>query len=114
LGFVKKRDFPVGKFKWLTVVSPAEPDGVELLLEPDDNPAAKTFKKAIRGGENRGRMLLHENVVRAFKTVSLKKSAMGQVDFAVHKALVLDNAAVIAYVQDRETHRILGAASVDW
>ncbi|VVB94952.1 Glyoxalase/Bleomycin resistance protein/Dioxygenase superfamily protein [uncultured archaeon] len=47
LGFVKKRDIPVGKFKWLTVVSPEEPYGTELVLEPDDNPAAKTFKKAL-------------------------------------------------------------------
>src|SRR5215212_5981608 len=47
LGFVKKADFPVGEFKWLTVVSPEEPDGTELLLEPNDNPAAKTFQKAI-------------------------------------------------------------------
>ena len=47
LGFVKKADFPVGQFKWLTVVSPEAPDGTELLLEPSDNPAAKTFKKAI-------------------------------------------------------------------
>lgn len=47
LGFVKKRDMPTGKFRWLTVVSPEEPDGAELLLEPSDNPATKTFKKAI-------------------------------------------------------------------
>jgi catechol 2,3-dioxygenase-like lactoylglutathione lyase family enzyme len=47
LGFVKKSDFPVGQFKWLTVVSPEEPNGTELLLEPSDNPAAKTFKKAL-------------------------------------------------------------------
>ena len=47
LGFVKKQDFPVGEFKWLTVVSPEEPDGAELLLEPSDNPAARTFKKAL-------------------------------------------------------------------
>lgn len=47
LGFVKKIDIPVGKFKWLTVVSPEEPDSVELLLEPNDNPAAQTFQKAI-------------------------------------------------------------------
>ena len=47
LGFVKKRDIPVGEAKFLTVVSPEEPDGTELLLEPSDNPAAKTFKKAI-------------------------------------------------------------------
>ena len=47
LGFVKKRDVPVGQFKFLTVVSPEEPDGTELLLEPNENPAAKTFQKAI-------------------------------------------------------------------
>lgn len=47
LGFVKNKDFPVGQFKWLTVVSPEEPDGVELLLEPNDNPAARTFQEAI-------------------------------------------------------------------
>lgn len=47
LGFVKKADVPLGEFKWLTVVSPDEPDGTELLLEPDDNPASKTFKEAI-------------------------------------------------------------------
>jgi predicted enzyme related to lactoylglutathione lyase len=47
LGFVKKSDFPVGEFKWLTVVSPEEPDGVELLLEPNNNPVAQTFQKAI-------------------------------------------------------------------
>ena len=47
LGFVKKADFPVGEFKWLTVVSSEEPDGAELLLEPNDNPAAKTFQEAV-------------------------------------------------------------------
>jgi predicted enzyme related to lactoylglutathione lyase len=47
LGFIKKADFPVGPFKWLTVVSPEEPDGVELLLEPNDNPATKPFQKAL-------------------------------------------------------------------
>ncbi len=47
LGFVKKTDIPVGDAKFLTVVSPDEPDGTELLLEPDGNPAARTFKKAI-------------------------------------------------------------------
>ena len=47
LGFVKKADFLVGSFRWLTVVSPEEPDGTELLLEPNDNPAAKTFQEAI-------------------------------------------------------------------
>lgn len=47
LGFRKKTDMPLGKFKWLTVVSPEGPDDVELLLEPNDNPASKTFQRAI-------------------------------------------------------------------
>jgi catechol 2,3-dioxygenase-like lactoylglutathione lyase family enzyme len=47
LGFVKKTDIPLGEARWLTVVSPDEPDGVELLLEPDSHPAAKPFKEAL-------------------------------------------------------------------
>jgi catechol 2,3-dioxygenase-like lactoylglutathione lyase family enzyme len=47
LGFVKKTEIPAGEFKWLTVVSPEDPDGVELLLEPSDHPAVKPFKDAI-------------------------------------------------------------------
>ncbi len=47
LGFRKKQDFPVGEFRWLTVVSPEGPQDVELLLEPNNNPAAKTYQQAI-------------------------------------------------------------------
>jgi catechol 2,3-dioxygenase-like lactoylglutathione lyase family enzyme len=47
LGFVKKTEMPVGEFKWLTVVSPEDPDGVELVLEPSDHPAVKPFRDAI-------------------------------------------------------------------
>lgn len=47
LGFVKKSDVSVGEYRWLTVVSPEQPDGVELLLEPNNNPAAKTYQQAI-------------------------------------------------------------------
>ena len=54
LGFVKKLDFPMGKFKWLTVVSPEEPEGTQLLLEPNELfpvpgqiPAAKTYQQEI-------------------------------------------------------------------
>ena len=47
LGFVKKHDVPVGEFKWLTVVSPDDPEGTELLLEPNDNPVAQAFQKGI-------------------------------------------------------------------
>ena len=47
LGFVKKRDDPLGEARWLTVVSPQAPDGTELLLEPDGHPAAGPFKRAL-------------------------------------------------------------------
>jgi catechol 2,3-dioxygenase-like lactoylglutathione lyase family enzyme len=47
LGFRKKTDIPAGGARWLTVVSPEDPDGTELLLEPDAHPAAKPFKTAL-------------------------------------------------------------------
>ena len=47
LGFVKKHDVPVGEHRWLTVVSPESPDGPELVLEPDEHPAARPFKDAL-------------------------------------------------------------------
>ena len=48
LGFVKKTEIPMGEARWLTVVSPADPNGTELLLEPDwGHPAAKPFKQAL-------------------------------------------------------------------
>lgn len=47
LGFQIKNDVPVGEHRWLTVVSPEMPDGAELLLEPDEHPAAKPFKNAL-------------------------------------------------------------------
>jgi catechol 2,3-dioxygenase-like lactoylglutathione lyase family enzyme len=49
LGFMKKLEFPAGKFKWLTVVSPEEPEGTQLVLEPNNayNPAAKSYQQEI-------------------------------------------------------------------
>jgi catechol 2,3-dioxygenase-like lactoylglutathione lyase family enzyme len=47
LGFEKKTEIPLGEARWLTVVSPADPDGTELLLEPDAHPAAGPFKRAL-------------------------------------------------------------------
>ncbi|CAA9279172.1 MAG: Lactoylglutathione lyase and related lyases [uncultured Arthrobacter sp.] len=47
LGFRKKEDVPVGEYRWLTVVSPEDSEGVELLLEPSDHPATKPFMQAI-------------------------------------------------------------------
>ena len=47
LGFVKKTDFSQGTFRWLTVASPEEPDGTELQLALNDNPAAKAYQQAM-------------------------------------------------------------------
>ena len=47
LGFVPKTDIDLGEFRWLTVVGATEPNGVELLLEPDAHPASKVFKSAL-------------------------------------------------------------------
>ncbi len=47
LGFVAKADVPLGEFRWLTLVGPEEPDGIELLLEPDQHPAAKAYTAAL-------------------------------------------------------------------
>ncbi|MEV5970155.1 VOC family protein [Streptomyces sp. NPDC051921] len=47
LGFVKKTEVPLGGHSWLTVVSPEDPDGVELVLEPNQHPAAKAYQDAL-------------------------------------------------------------------
>ena len=47
LGFVKKKDIPMGEARWLTVVSPEGPEDIELLLEPNGHSAAKIFQQAI-------------------------------------------------------------------
>lgn len=49
LGFTKKTEIPLGEARWLTVVSPDDPSGTELVLEPDGHPAVKPFKEALVG-----------------------------------------------------------------
>jgi len=48
LGFVKKTEIPLGTMRWLTVVSPTDTNGAELVLEPDSHPAVGPFKRALR------------------------------------------------------------------
>jgi catechol 2,3-dioxygenase-like lactoylglutathione lyase family enzyme len=50
LGFEKKNDFPVGGARWVTVVSPQDPDGVELVLEPNGTPVAKAYQDGVYSG----------------------------------------------------------------
>ena len=47
LGFRQKHDIPVGEYRWITVTSPEGPDDLELALEPNANPAGKTFQEAM-------------------------------------------------------------------
>jgi len=47
LGFVKKTDLPLGEARWLTLVSPDDPNGTELLLEPDSHPAVRPLMRAL-------------------------------------------------------------------
>jgi catechol 2,3-dioxygenase-like lactoylglutathione lyase family enzyme len=47
LGFKKRHEFPVGPYKWLTVLAPEGPEDVELALEPNANPAARTYQEAL-------------------------------------------------------------------
>ena len=47
LGFVKKSDVSAEEYRWLTVVSPDDQDGTELLLEPNSNPVAQAYQKGI-------------------------------------------------------------------
>jgi catechol 2,3-dioxygenase-like lactoylglutathione lyase family enzyme len=47
LGFEKKEEVPLGEDRWLTVVSPEDPEGPELVLEPDSHPAVRPFKEAL-------------------------------------------------------------------
>ena len=62
LGFVKKADFSQGSYRWLTVASPEEPDGVELVLESSENPAGKAYQEALRGQSRPAAQFLVEDV----------------------------------------------------
>ena len=48
LGFLKKKEIPLGEARWLTVVSADAPNGTELVLEPSDHPAVAPFKRALQ------------------------------------------------------------------
>lgn len=64
LGFITKADFRNGSYRWLTVASAEEPDGTELQLALNDNPAAKAYQQAIFQ-QGQPAMMLHTNDVKA-------------------------------------------------
>ena len=90
LGFVKKNDVPMGPHRWLTVISPEDPDGVELVLEPDEHPAARPFKRALVGDGIPYTSFAVDDVHREFERLSAlgvtftqPPTAMGAVTTAV-------------------------------
>src|SRR3979490_724978 len=67
LGFVKKTDVGAGAYRWLTVVSPEEPDGTELHLESNKDPAAKTFQQALFQQSKPAAMFYVDDVQREYE-----------------------------------------------
>ena len=62
LGFQKKADFSQGSYRWLTVVSPEDADGTELILESNANPTGKAFQEALYGQKTRAAQFLVKDV----------------------------------------------------
>lgn len=90
LGFVKKQDVPVGEFRWITLVSPEDQDGTELLLEPNDHPAAKEYQKKIFAEGIPATMFGVEDVRKEYKRLikhgvkfAMEPTEMGEVTIAV-------------------------------
>lgn len=67
LGFVKKHDVPMGKFRWITLVSPDTQDGTELVLEPNDHPAANEYHKKLFADGIPATMFGVTNIHEAYK-----------------------------------------------
>ncbi|SDJ35465.1 VOC family protein [Paenibacillus naphthalenovorans] len=90
LGFVKKHDVPAGKYRWLTLVSPDDPDGTELLLEPNDHPAAKEYQRKIFADGIPATMFGVEDIHKEYKRLvkegvnfTMEPTKMGEVTIAV-------------------------------
>lgn len=71
LGFTKKTDIAAGNYRWLTVVSSQEPEGAQLVLEPNSNPAAKTYQESIKKQGIPAAMFFVDDIQREYE--KLKK-----------------------------------------
>ena len=72
LGFVKKADFSNGPFRWLTVASPEEPDGTELQLALNDNPAAKAYQQALFQQSQPASMFYNDDVKSDYERIKAR------------------------------------------
>ena len=76
LGFVKKADVSQGPYRWLTVASPEEPDGAELHLAPNDNPAAQAYQQAMFQQGQPAAMFFADDVARECERVTAAGGAV--------------------------------------
>ena len=90
LGFVKKHDVPSGAYRWITLVSPDEQDGTELLLEPNDHPAAKEYQQKLFADGIPVTMFGVADIRKEYKrlvekgvTFTMEPTEMGEVTIAV-------------------------------
>ena len=72
LGFTKKSDVSNGPYRWLTVVSPDDPDGTELQLAPNDNPAARAYQQAIFGQGQPAVMFFTDDIKGDYERISAR------------------------------------------
>src|SRR5438309_11425271 len=72
LGFARKADFSQGPFRWLTVASPEEPDGTELQLALNDNPAAKAYQQAMLQQGQPGSMFYTDDVKGDYERIKAR------------------------------------------
>ena len=82
LGFIKKADFSQGSYRWLTVASPEEPDGTELQLAANSNPAAQTWQRALFEQGQPAAMFYVDDVQREYDRI---KALGGQFTMPVTK-----------------------------
>lgn len=90
LGFVKKHDVPSGAYRWITLVSPDEQEGTELLLEPNNHPAAKEYQQKLFADGIPVTMFgvadirkEHERLVEKDVKFTMEPTKMGEVTIAV-------------------------------
>lgn len=75
LGFAKKADFKNGPFRWLTVVSPDDPNGMELQLALNNNPAAKAYQQALFDQQQPAAMFFTDDVKADYERIRAKGGA---------------------------------------
>jgi predicted enzyme related to lactoylglutathione lyase len=93
LGFVKKADFSQGPFRWLTVASPENPDGTELQLALNDNPAAKAYQQAMFKQGQPAAMFFTDDVQTDYERMKARGAefTMPPTDVTASKIAMLDD-----------------------